>query len=179
MKRISPVWSACLLLTAGLVAAGCKDKPQGEAIEDPNASTPAAEAPAQPASPAPESADLTKSTPGGKVHNLPGGLLYEDLVVGTGKMADPGLTVAVHYTGWLTNGMKFDSSFDRGQPYPFVLGQHQVIDGWDQGIKGMRVGGKRKLTVPPAMAYAEQGYGGGLIPPNATLVFEVQLVDVH
>lgn len=118
------------------------------------------------------------TTTGGKVHKLASGLVYEDLIVGNGKMADPGLQVSVHYTGWLTDGTKFDSSLDRGQPLQFTLGQGEVIRGWDEGIKGMRVGGKRKLTIPPDMAYGSQG-SSGVIPPNATLVFEVQLLGVR
>ncbi|MCC6349195.1 MAG: FKBP-type peptidyl-prolyl cis-trans isomerase [Candidatus Eisenbacteria bacterium] len=114
----------------------------------------------------------------GKVHRLASGLVYEDLAIGNGKMADPGLQVSVHYTGWLTDGTKFDSSHDRNQPYQFTLGQGEVIQGWDEGIKGMRVGGKRKLTVPPDLAYGSRG-AGGVIPPNATLVFEVELLGVR
>ena len=113
-----------------------------------------------------------------KVHKLPSGLIYEDLVIGDGKMADPGLMVTVHYTGWLTNGTKFDSSLDRGQPFKFILGNGKVIPGWDQGVKGMRVGGKRKLTIPSDLGYGPEG-AGSAIPPNSTLVFEVQLLGVE
>lgn len=177
MKRISLMWPASALLAAGLFAVGCKDTPGGAMGQAPAATTPAP-TPAAAADPkAAATAAPTTGTPGGAVHKLPSGLVYEDLVVGDGTMADPGLTAMVHYTGWLTDGTKFDSSFDRGKPLTFVLGQHQVIDGWEQGVKGMRVGGKRKLTVPPEMGYGAQGYSG-LIPPNATLVFEVQLLDV-
>jgi len=113
----------------------------------------------------------------GHVHHLADGLVYEDEVLGSGTMADPGLTVVVNYTGWLTNGNKFDSSYDRAQPFVFQLGAHQVISGWDEGVKGMRVGGKRKLTIPPDLGYGAQG-AGGVIPPNSTLVFEVELLEV-
>lgn len=85
----------------------------------------------------------------------------------------------VHYTGWLTNGKKFDSSLDRGQPFRFDLGHGAVIQGWDQGVKGMKEGEKRQLIVPPALGYGPQGTPGGPIPPNATLIFEVQLLKVH
>ncbi|MDO8964938.1 MAG: FKBP-type peptidyl-prolyl cis-trans isomerase [Coriobacteriia bacterium] len=102
----------------------------------------------------------------------------EDLKVGTGAEAVKGKTVSVHYTGWLTDGTKFDSSVDRGQPFEFALGQGQVISGWDEGVAGMKVGGKRKLTIPPAMGYGEQGAGNGAIPPGATLVFDVELLGV-
>ncbi len=104
-------------------------------------------------------------------------LIIEDLTVGSGDEAVAGKTVIVHYTGWLTNGSKFDSSKDRNDPFDFRLGAGQVIRGWDQGVAGMKVGGKRKLTIPPEMAYGSRG-AGGVIPPNATLVFEVELLAV-
>ena len=105
-------------------------------------------------------------------------LKIEDLVVGTGDEAKKGKTVQVHYTGWLTDGKKFDSSKDRGQPFQFPLGRGHVIQGWDQGVEGMKVGGKRKLTIPPELGYGAQG-AGGVIPANATLVFEVELLGVR
>jgi FKBP-type peptidyl-prolyl cis-trans isomerase FkpA len=105
------------------------------------------------------------------------GLQIEELVVGTGATAASGQKVSVHYTGWLTNGNKFDSSKDRGEAFEFGLGRGQVIRGWDEGVQGMKVGGKRKLTIPPELGYGARG-AGGVIPPNATLVFEVQLLKV-
>jgi FKBP-type peptidyl-prolyl cis-trans isomerase len=105
-------------------------------------------------------------------------LKVEDLKVGNGAEASPGKTVTVHYTGWLTDGKKFDSSLDRQSPFKFRLGAHQVIAGWDKGVAGMKVGGKRKLTIPPDMAYGPRG-AGNVIPPNATLVFEVELLEVN
>jgi FKBP-type peptidyl-prolyl cis-trans isomerase FkpA len=105
------------------------------------------------------------------------GLKYEDIVIGQGTEAKTGQTVAVHYTGWLTDGKKFDSSKDRGQPFTFRLGGGQVIKGWDEGVQGMKVGGKRKLTIPPELGYGARG-AGGVIPPNAILVFEVELLKV-
>jgi FKBP-type peptidyl-prolyl cis-trans isomerase FkpA len=105
------------------------------------------------------------------------GLKYEDLKVGTGDTADAGKIVSVHYTGWLTSGTKFDSSKDRGQPFEFPLGGGRVIKGWDEGVRGMKVGGVRKLTIPPELGYGARG-AGGVIPPNATLVFEVELLKV-
>jgi FKBP-type peptidyl-prolyl cis-trans isomerase len=107
-----------------------------------------------------------------------GGLMIEEVKAGDGALATKGKTVSVHYTGKLTNGTKFDSSLDRGQPIEFVLGAGMVIKGWDQGIEGMKVGGKRKLTIPPELAYGARGTPGGPIPPNATLVFDVELVGV-
>jgi FKBP-type peptidyl-prolyl cis-trans isomerase len=107
-----------------------------------------------------------------------GSLLVEDVKIGEGTVATKGKTVSVHYTGVLTNGTKFDSSLDRGQPIVFPLGTGMVIKGWDQGVEGMKVGGKRKLTIPPDLAYGAKGTPGGPIPPNATLVFDVELVDV-
>ena len=107
----------------------------------------------------------------------PTGLTIEDIVVGDGAAATAGQKVKVHYTGWLTNGTKFDSSKDRNDPFVFPLGAGSVIKGWDEGVQGMKVGGKRKLTIPPALGYGARG-AGGVIPPNATLVFEVELLGV-
>lgn len=106
------------------------------------------------------------------------GLQQQDLKVGDGPEAVSGKTVEVHYTGWLENGTKFDSSLDRGEPFSFRLGAGEVIPGWDQGVAGMKVGGKRKLTIPPDLAYGQEG-AGGVIPPGATLVFEVELLGVR
>jgi FKBP-type peptidyl-prolyl cis-trans isomerase FkpA len=101
-----------------------------------------------------------------------------DLVVGQGEEAKAGKRVSVHYTGTLTNGKKFDSSLDRGKPFGFTLGAGEVIKGWDQGVAGMKVGGKRKLTIPADLAYGNRAVGGDLIPANSTLVFEVELLGV-
>ncbi len=108
---------------------------------------------------------------------MPDGLKFTDDLVGTGTEAHKGKTVSVHYTGWLTDGTKFDSSRDRNTPFSFPLGQGQVIKGWDEGVAGMKVGGKRTLTIPPELGYGARG-AGGVIPPNATLKFEVELLDV-
>jgi FKBP-type peptidyl-prolyl cis-trans isomerase FkpA len=105
------------------------------------------------------------------------GLIIEELVVGEGAAAAAGQHVTVHYTGWLTNGKKFDSSKDRNDPFVFPLGAGHVIRGWDEGVQGMKVGGTRKLTIPPELGYGARG-AGGVIPPNATLVFEVELLGV-
>jgi FKBP-type peptidyl-prolyl cis-trans isomerase FkpA len=103
------------------------------------------------------------------------GLVIEDITVGTGAEAAAGQRVTVHYTGWLTDGRKFDSSKDRDDPFVFPLGAGRVIRGWDEGVQGMKVGGTRKLTIPPALGYGARG-AGGVIPPDATLVFEVELL---
>ena len=110
------------------------------------------------------------------------GLQYVDLTVGNGDVAKAGDQVSVHYTGWLQNpdgskGRKFDSSKDRGQPFQFALGQGQVIKGWDEGVQGMKVGGVRELIIPPTLGYGQRG-AGRAIPPNATLIFEVELLGV-
>jgi len=118
----------------------------------------------------------------GKMSELPSGLKYTDTNVGTGAEAAKGHKVSVHYTGWLYNngakGAKFDSSLDRGQPFAFALGAQQVIRGWDEGVAGMKVGGKRTLIIPPELGYGARG-AGGVIPPNATLMFDVELLGVQ
>lgn len=129
--------------------------------------SPFQEAPVSSAQPVPEP----------KIVTTPSGLQYQDYVEGTGPSPGPGRTAVVHYTGWLTNGKKFDSSKDRGQPFSFPVGKGQVIKGWDEGVATMKVGGRRKLTIPPALGYGARG-AGGLIPPNATLVFDVELLEV-
>jgi FKBP-type peptidyl-prolyl cis-trans isomerase FkpA len=113
-----------------------------------------------------------------KEQSKSGGLKYWDIKVGNGKEATFGHNVSVHYTGWLTNGKKFDSSVDRGEPFQFKLGGHQVIQGWDEGVAGMKVGGKRRLQIPPDLGYGARG-AGGVIPPNATLIFDVELLGVN
>ena len=111
----------------------------------------------------------------------PSGLQYEDAVLGTGASPKAGQTCVMHYTGWLfenkTKGKKFDSSLDRGQPFEFPIGQGRVIQGWDEGVATMKVGGKRTLVIPPSIGYGARGTGG-VIPPNATLLFEVELLSV-
>ena len=114
----------------------------------------------------------------GKPVTTASGLKYWDTKVGTGTTATAGHKVVVHYTGWLTNGQKFDSSVDRGEPFEFIIGRGQVIQGWDEGVAQMRVGERARLTIPPEMGYGAHG-AGGVIPPNATLIFEVELLDVH
>ena len=161
-------------LTYGLAAlviialVGCQQGKSGESTPSPSTS-PTPQRPAQPATP--------QATAAREV-TTPSGLKYQDLVVGNGAMAEGGSPVEVNYTGWLTDGTKFDSSLDPGRtPLPFTIGAGMVIRGWDEGVKGMRVGGKRKLTIPADLAYGERGYPP-VIPANSTLVFEVEFVSV-
>lgn len=107
------------------------------------------------------------------------GLAYWDIRVGNGETAKEGSRVLVHYTGWLTDGKKFDSSVDAGQPFKFTIGNGEVIKGWEEGVAGMRVGGKRQLRIPPDLGYGAQGTPDGPIPPNATLIFDVKLLGVQ
>jgi FKBP-type peptidyl-prolyl cis-trans isomerase len=113
----------------------------------------------------------------GSPTTTPSGLQYWDIVAGNGPTATPGNMVHVHYSGYLTSGEKFDSSRDRNEPFSFPLGAGQVIKGWDEGVAGMKVGGQRQLRIPPALGYGSAG-AGGAIPPNATLVFDVELLGV-
>jgi len=128
-----------------------------------------------PASSAPE----TETTPPPAVPNFPDGIVAQILTDGTGVAAQNGQTVSVHYVGTLTDGTVFDSSRNRGQPFSFTLGAGQVIKGWDMGVLGMKIGEKRRLTIPPELAYGATGTPGGPIPPNATLTFEVELLKVE
>ena len=118
-----------------------------------------------------------------QVTEMPDGLKYTDTKLGDGATAKAGNKVSVNYTGWLyengAKGKKFDSSLDRGQPFQFTLGAHQVIAGWDEGVAGMKVGGKRTLIIPPELGYGARGAAGGAIPPNATLMFDVDLLQVQ
>ena len=131
-------------------------------------------APAKTAAPKPDTSAPTKVT--GAPIKTASGLEYWDIKVGTGAVAQSGHHVKVDYTGWLTNGKKFDSSVGTGHPFDFMLGAGQVIKGWDEGVAGMKVGGKRQLRIPPDLAYGAKGYPGA-IPPNSTLIFDVELVD--
>ncbi len=158
-----------LAVVAGLTTSACS-----QAVEPSTAANPSNSA----AAPAGQtSADAGAQTTLAGV-TTPSGLKYDDIKVGSGATPQSGQTVVVHYTGWLTNGQKFDSSVDRGEPFEFVLGAGNVIKGWDEGVATMKVGGKRKLTIPPHLGYGAGGAGGGKIPPNATLVFDVELLGI-
>ncbi len=122
-----------------------------------------------------EEGEMVETT--GKEVTTESGLKYVDLVVGTGESPKMGQTAVVHYTGWLMDGKKFDSSVDRGTPFSFPVGMGRVIKGWDEGVLTMKVGGKRKLTIPPELGYGERG-SPGAIPPNATLIFDVELLEI-
>ena len=160
--------------TIALIAlAGCQEKTA--TTQNQTGATATAKATPPKADSAGASMSGTQASAAAEV-TTPSGLKYQDLVLGDGAVAEPGKTVSVHYTGWLTDNTKFDSSLDRGQPFEFILGQGQVIRGWDEGVKGMRVHGKRRLTIPSDLGYGPRGMGP--IPPNATLLFEVELLDV-
>jgi FKBP-type peptidyl-prolyl cis-trans isomerase len=164
--RIATLLAAFLFAIVSIT--GCKSCPSKAEPAPQSAAQPAAAEAVAPAQPVP-------ATP--QEVTLPSGLKYTDIVAGTGASPNPGQVAVVHYTGWLTNGTKFDSSVDRGQPFEFPLGAGRVIKGWDEGVATMKVGGKRKLTIPPELGYGARG-AGGVIPPNATLIFDVELLAI-
>jgi peptidylprolyl isomerase len=179
--KLSP---SLILLAGGLFVAGgfagC-GKGMREASSKDQAQTARSSAPVQtatapaPAPSAPTPTEMPKMT--GNVISTPSGLKYTDIREGTGASPKTGQVAVVHYTGWLTDGTKFDSSVDRGEPFKFPVGMGNVIKGWDEGVATMKVGGKRKLIIPPSLGYGARG-AGGVIPPNAELVFEVELLDI-
>ena len=177
-----------LVLLAAIVAlivfAGCNQKTVEAPVEPAmpaggspglEGAEPVAEAPAE--EPKEEATDEAKPQEEGEMTTTESGLKYTDLKVGDGASPEKGKTVVVHYTGTLDDGTKFDSSLDRNEPFSFAIGMGEVIPGWDEGVMSMKVGGKRKLVIPPDLAYGESG-AGGVIPPNATLTFEVELLEV-
>ncbi len=164
---------ACGLALAALLCAGCQQNTETSTTSA-SSSTAGTTTPAGAGGVTPGAGI---SGPAAAATTTASGLKIEELAAGTGAVAEKGKRVSVHYTGWLTDGAKFDSSVDRGQPFDFTLGAGEVIPGWDEGVAGMHVGGKRRLTIPPALAYGEAGRPP-VIPPSATLVFEVELIDV-
>jgi FKBP-type peptidyl-prolyl cis-trans isomerase len=135
--------------------------------------------PAQTASQKPKTDTSAPSKVTGPGVKADDGLQYWDIRLGTGQSAKEGSRVRVHYTGWLTNGKKFDSSVDAGTPFDFTIGNGEVIKGWEEGVAGMKVGGKRQLRIPPSLGYGAEGTPGGPIPPNATLIFDIKLLGVE
>jgi len=182
MRRHSIVFGlAALVLAATVIAlAACGDDDEAPAadIEAPAADieTPAADV----ETPVENGGDMTDGPPpvSGETVTTDSGLQYIDVEEGTGATPQAGQTVSVHYTGWLTDGTKFDSSMDRGVPLEFALGVGQVIAGWDEGLATMKVGGQRRLTIPPELGYGERG-AGVTIPPNSTLIFDVELLEIR
>lgn len=168
MKRTRILFLSGISLLA-VQLAGCEQKSEERSLTVPSGSQTTAGA----AVAAPEPKQESRAS---NVVTTNSGLKYEVIQEGTGPGAAAGQSVSVHYTGWLENGTKFDSSLDRGQPFGFHLGAGQVIKGWDEGVAGMKAGEKRKLTIPSNLGYGSRG-AGGVIPPNATLIFEVQLLS--
>lgn len=168
LKRSSLYPVAGLMLVIALAGTGCAAKPAVTTQPAP-AEQPISVEPTAPAAP-PHVAFKTPAVTALKI---------KDLVVGTGAEAKSGTSVTVNYTGWLADGTKFDSSLDSGTPFTFNLGASEVIKGWDQGVAGMKVGGSRRLIIPASLGYGAQGAGNGAIPPNATLVFQVDLLEVN
>ena len=176
MRRHSAFFglSAAVLAAIAMALAACGDDGDSPAAD--GGESPAADA----GTPEGNGGDVTDGLPpvDGDTVTTDTGLEYIDVEDGTGATPEQGQTVVVHYTGWLEDGTKFDSSLDRGTPFEFVLGTGQVIAGWDEGLATMKVGGKRRLILPPQLAYGDSG-AGAVIPPNATLVFDVELLEVR
>jgi len=161
IAAVAVSWALALSAVGGALAEDKKEQP-----------------PAKPAEEAKKEEPAGKPAAKEKIVKLPSGLEYVDIEEGKGAMPKTGQRVSVHYTGWLKDGKKFDSSKDRGMPFYFEIGRGRVIKGWDEGVATMKVGGKRKLIIPPHLGYGAQG-AGGVIPPNATLTFEVELLGVE
>lgn len=166
-----------ILLSIGLLAGCSKKKSEQAPATQPSEKTSEQSQPAQEGK-MDVNTNKPHQIPESDFVTTPSGLKYADLVVGSGEQPKTGDVVVVHYTGWLTDGTRFDSSVLRGQPFKFPLGMHRVIPGWDEGLSTMKVGGVRQLVIPPQLAYGDRG-AGGVIPPNATLIFEVKLLGIE
>ncbi len=179
IKRKDRTMRYFLVITLSLaLIVGCgKGEKEKTAAEAP-ANKPKMEQPSQPGTDILVKTDAPTPIPEDQYVTTPSGLKYADIKVGTGAQPKPGDYVVVHYTGWLTNGKRFDSSVLREKPFKFQLGKGKVIAGWDEGVASMKVGGVRQLVIPPQLAYGNRGVGG-VIPPNATLIFEVQLLRIE
>jgi FKBP-type peptidyl-prolyl cis-trans isomerase len=174
-----PRWAGAPLAVAVLLTAGCGGGDAGDADDAPADTTTAGDAgeEAEMADAAAGAGSLEDQLNDPELTATPSGLKYRDLQAGAGDEARGGQVAVVHYTGWLVDGTKFDSSHDRNEPFQFPLGGGRVIKGWDEGVQGMKVGGVRRLVIPPDLGYGSQG-AGAVIPPNATLIFEVELLEV-
>jgi FKBP-type peptidyl-prolyl cis-trans isomerase len=178
LRTVGRLLLAVVVLAALMLAmSGCtaSPSPQSSTAAPTTEASPTAQAATEPTPAADAQPNPATTPPSPPVAQK---LKIKDIKKGKGAVAKAGMTVSVHYTGWLTNGTKFDSSVDRGQPFSFALGAGQVIVGWDQGVAGMKVGGVRELIIPPSLGYGAQGTPGGPIPPNATLKFRVELLSV-
>ena len=164
-----------LALAAAVLTVGCNQTTPDSGSTSTSTTTTTSDAPAT-TSAAP-SAPAGGAAAGGQVHKLASGLQYEDQMIGSGKMAEAGMSVSIIYTGRLTDGTQFDSNANGGQPLKFQVGGGQMIAGFDEGVKGMRIGGKRKLTIPADLGYGDAGRPG--IPPKATLLFDIELIDAQ
>ena len=167
MRHVACLVAALLPLLAGCATTTSTSRSGAASASATTTGTPSAPPLAAPPVPAPSRVVTTAS-----------GLQIEDLVIGDGALAENGMEALVHYTGWFTDGRKFDSSYDREKPYRLFIGRGEVIRGWDEGLLGMRVGGKRRIVVPPSLGYGSAGKGN-LVPPDVTLVFELQIMDLR
>ena len=172
--RVKPL----VAVAAALLMAGCQQTSKTTSTTASTTTATTTSAAKESTAMSPQASNPTPPAGSADTVTTPSGLKYVEVTRGDGPTAESGQTVSVHYTGWLTDGSKFDSSLDRGQPFSFPLGGGRVIRGWDEGVKGMRVGGTRRLIIPSALGYGERGFPP-VIPPNATLVFEVKLLSVQ